>query len=280
MKTYSQAYVECLKHGPFSGHIDPWVEAAHYFHQIHGGMIDHLLGQIQDLLLGMGYFAGREASLQILQGRQPDVFIQGKTWAELDRVISWDYETAAVELLAEPGIVAESAELFAIHVKESSSGNLVTVVEIVSPSNKMDADDMAQYQDRRARLVLNQAVNVVEVDLTRSVKRLFKHPHTTGHHYHTALHLVGRWPRVVLSDFGEALKRVAVPLQEHAVAVDLQAAYDQAYRRAAIATHIHTANHYTAAELPFPSLLTDEQRQAALGAVADWQRRLAQLETA
>src|SRR5688572_21277940 len=60
----SKAYNELLKIGAFPGQIDPWAEAR-FFHAIHGGMIGHLMEQIQGPLEEIGYIAGRETSLTI-----------------------------------------------------------------------------------------------------------------------------------------------------------------------------------------------------------------------
>jgi hypothetical protein len=276
---YSSEYVELLRKGPFAGRIDPWAETARYFQQIHSGMIENFLSQIQEPLMEMGYWAGKEVSLQVMEGRQPDVFVQ-RSALEAEKLREWDYATAAAEVLAEPGVIAETRpELQAIHVKEFESGDLVTVVEIVSPRNKAKADEIAQYQDRRGRLLFNQGVNVVEIDPTRSVKRLLNHHLTAAHAYHTVVYLPDVWPRVIFNDVGEPLKRLALPLRAEVVPIELQQAYDHAYQTAAVANQILSNGRYTEQDLPFPSLLTDEQRQTALRAVTYWRDELTKLKS-
>jgi len=274
---YATEYVALLKKGPFPGRIDPWAEAGRYFQQIHSGMIENFLGQIQEPLMEMGYWAGKEVSLQIMEGRQPDVFVQRST-LKAEKLREWDYATAAAEVLAEPGVVAEnSLELQAIHIKDFESGELVTVVEIISPRNKTESDEIARYQDRRGRLLNNQGVNVIEIDPTRSVKRLLNHYSTAEHAYHTVVYLPGAWPRVLYNDVGEVLKRLALPLRAEVVPMELQQAYDHAYQIAAIANQILSEGRYTEQDLPFPSLLTDEQRQTALRAITHWRDELTAL---
>jgi hypothetical protein len=275
---YSSEYVALLRKGPFPGRIDPWAEARRYFQQIHSGMIENFLSQIQEPLMEMGYWAGKEVSLQVMEGRQPDVFVQRST-LKIEKLREWDYATAAAEVLAEPGVIAESNEVLqSIHVKEFESGELVTVVEIISPRNKTEPDEIARYQDRRGRLLFNQGVNVVEIDPTRSVKRLLNHRSTTDHAYHTAVYLPDVWPRVLFNDVGEALKPLALPLRAEVVRMELQQAYDHAYQAAAIANQILSDGRYTEQDLPFPSLLTDEQRQTALRAVTYWRDELIALK--
>jgi hypothetical protein len=62
-----------------------------------------------------------------------------------------------------------------------------------------------------------------------------------------------------------------------AIPVETQTTYDHAYHLAAIAGHIQHEGRYTEADLPFPSLLTDQQRKIALEQAQMWQQRLLQL---
>lgn len=48
---YPPAYIDLLESGPFPGRLDPWVEDAHYFEQIHSGIIHQLLHQTRRELL-------------------------------------------------------------------------------------------------------------------------------------------------------------------------------------------------------------------------------------
>ncbi len=276
-KQHSPAYREHLKKGPFPGQIDPWAEAARYFQQIHSGMIDHILEQIQDPLIDRGYIAGKETSIQIIEGRQPDVFVKREGNGTVSLPSRWNYADVAAAVMVEPGVIADVPELQGIHIKDMTSNTLVTILEVISPRNKSEDYLVDEYRHRRIHLLLSQGVNVVEVDATRSVKRLLDHSYTASHHYHIAIYLPLEAPRLHLTDFGQPLKRFALPLRGDAVPVDTQNAYDHAYRRAAIAGHIQNENRYTEADLPFRSLLTDQQQKIALEQVEIWQTRLTQL---
>lgn len=272
---FSDAYVQHLKSGPFAGRIDPWAEVGRYFHPIHSGMIDHILGQIQDPLMKMGYLVGRETSLQVTEGRLPDLLVQQVPAVEDSGV--WDYAAAATAVMAEPGELAEEPDLEAIHLTDLRTGELVTVLEIISPTNKKQIDLIEEYQERRQRLFIKQHVSVVEIDATRSLKRLLEHKRTFWYPYHTAVFMPHAVPRVIGSVFEEPLKRFALPLHHEVVPVEPQAAYDHAYQRAGIAAHILTDNHYEDTQLPFPSTLTADQRQQAIQAVQKWQEELERL---
>jgi hypothetical protein len=274
---FSKAYVEHLQKGPFPGQVDPWAEAGRYFQQIHSSMIDNLVAQSTPVLLEMGYIVGREASLQIADGREPDIFVQAAMNAPTSR-LRWDYETAASEVLAEPGVsLAAEVELDALHIKHLDTGDLVTVVEIISPGNKEKPDAMMNYRARRERLLIDRGVNVVEIDLTRSVKRLVLDTLVNRYAYHIAVYLPGYDPRLIGMDYGQALKRFALPLRGEVVPLELQAAYEHAYQLFAIAGQIDKYSSYAETELPFPSLLTDQQIAQALRAAAEWRAKLAEL---
>jgi hypothetical protein len=279
-KHFPAQYVALYKRGPFPGRIDPWAEDAHYFQQIHAGIIGHLLEQVQDKVFEMGYLAGRETSLQIAERREPDLYVQRQPNAPVKSIEKWDYAAAAAAALAEPGVSVdwEIPELHALYIAELGTGELVTIVEVVSPSNKDDRKTILEYQQRRERLV-RLGVNIVEIDLTRSVKHLLEDKLAAAYAFHVAVYLPEQLPRLIGMDFGEPLKRVALPLRGEVVAMELQAAYDHAYQVALIPAHINDKGRYVESELPFPTLLTSQQRQDALAAVATWQAELTRLKT-
>lgn len=271
---YSEVQQKLFQAGPFAGQIDPFAEAARYFHPIHGEMMSALLSQLQIPLMQRGYVAGRETSLQIAEGREPDIFVRLDGYPSQQRE-RWDYDTAAAEVLAEPGVVVDvEDDLGALHIREAESGTLVTVLEIVSPGNKTQDYEILAYRERRSRLLLEQGVNVVELDATRSLKRLTMNPVTQTTAYHVAIYLPGESVRIVEVAYQQTLKRIALPLRADVMAVELHEAYTQAYSRIVTAWHIEHEGRYTEADLPLPTTLTDEQRQAALESVERWRAAL------
>lgn len=277
-KRFSTAYVEHRQQGPFPGRIDPWAEIGRYFQQIHAGMIGELLKQIQKPLLEMGYEAARETSLQIAEQREPDIYVRYTNSPEAP-MPEWDYVASAQQILAEPGVMIEGQEpeLHAIFVRDFESGDLVTVVEIVSPSNKNEKSQILDYGERRERII-RKGINVMEIDPTRSIKRLLQDVYVTTYAYHVAVYVPPQAPRVIGIDFGQPLKRVALPLRGEVIGMELQAAYDTAYQEPSIAGQIYSEGNYTEAALPFPSLLTPDQRREALVAIATWKGELERLK--
>jgi hypothetical protein len=157
------------------------------------------------------------------------------------------------------------------------TGQLVTVIEIISPRNKTHRQDILRYKEQREHVFLKQMVNVVEIDATRSVKRLIVHELTRGYPYHTAIYLPGEMPRILENSFEDILKPFALPLGGEVLRVEPQQAYNRAYQRGVIAGLIMDEDRYTESELPFPSTLTDTQKETALQAIEAWQAQLEKL---
>ncbi len=259
--------------GPFPGRIDPWAEDAHYFHAIHGRMISGLVSQLHSTLRKMGYVVGTETSLQILEGREPDFYVRRIT--PKSPVPALDYELAAVEMLVEPGEkVADLPELDALTIRDIRTGDLVTVVEIVSPGNKTNAQAVFAYQERRTRLYLENGINVVELDITRSIKRLTQNSLTALYPYHIAIYLPGDALRIVGVEFEHPLKPIALPLRGEVTAMLLHDVYAQAYQQLTTAWHIQHETQYHEDKLPYASLMSDDQRQILVQAVKAWQENL------
>lgn len=279
--TTNQAYTLHYARGPFAGSVDPWAEDDFYFNQLHSGIIAKILGQIWEPLFNLGYVVSKEASLQIAEIHKPDIAVrQLDVQPDVEYPRPLDYSSAAAAILAEPGVAIDSmeAEFQAIFIRALEDHRLVTVIEIISPSNKDTSAIVMRYRERRQDSLLSQGVNVVEVDLTRSVKRLLEHPLTAQHPYHIAIFIPDDRPRVVTVDLGEPVKRVAIPLRADVVGVDLQDAYGQAYIEAMIAMQIDSKGGYIPKHLPFPSLLTGEQRDQLLKQVKVWKSELDRLK--
>ncbi len=280
-KPYSDAYVQHLTRGPFPGRVDPWAEAGRYFQQIHSGIIIDLMSQMGPELIQLGYIASKETSLQIVALRKPDVSVQ-ITREQIEEKKHFDYAEAATAVLAEPGFAVEieTSELESIYIRTLGSNILITVIEVISPRNKTHSAEMETYRDERTQLFLDQGVNVVEIDPTRSVKRLFEHTFTRVYPYHVAVFMPGEHTHIIFNNLNEPLKRCAIPLQSEVIGVDVQHAYDFGYQESFIAPQLENATNYHEDALPFPSLLTDSQRQSALEAVGEWHKMLKQLKEA
>lgn len=158
---------------PFPG-MDPWLEDVELWPDVHNSLIV----SIRDVLspaVRPRYFVGVESRTTVLTGAdqdhlyRPDVKIR----------------TTGVNLPERPGGVAviervqaepfhvvmpmpndEIEEIF-LTIEELPSRQLVTVVEVLSPTNKKTKRAREEYLDKRREL-LGSGVNFVEIDLLRS----------------------------------------------------------------------------------------------------------------
>jgi hypothetical protein len=291
---FDEAYFQLSEGGPFSGRVDPWAEAGRYFRQLHAAIISQMQVTLHKPLFALGYFAGRETSFQVVERRQPDINVRQKlVYTPTAPTVrpdhaAFDYRLAAAEAMAEPGVYLADPmpELDALYIREiKPPGNLVTVVEIISPSNKADRNEIAQFSADREKLVRGQKVHMVEIDLTRSVKRMIAGARVDLYPYHIAVHLAlesaegTHGTQFIGLEFGVSLKRFALPLRAEVLAVDTQALYDAAYQQNSLSTQIDLETGYEEAHLPFPSLLSEAERRDALAAVAHWRAELAMLRT-
>src|SRR5689334_3411337 len=93
-------YAQLLQRGPFPGQVDPFAEMSKYFHQIHDNLIGSIAAQIAGAILDLGHVVSQEDSIQIGEvEHKPD-----------------DVENA-------------------IHIREMETHVLITVIEVISPSN-------------------------------------------------------------------------------------------------------------------------------------------------
>jgi hypothetical protein len=272
----SPQYIQLIKRGPFPKHIDPWAEKGHYFHQLHAHMITYMLDAMSEPLLELGYVAGREASLQITEQGQPDIFVRGE--GNRPSKLS-SYSQAAAEAQLEVGVAIETPrlELDRIFIKSRDLRKLVTVIEIISPNNKTKYEEMVAYRQRREQLLI-EGVHCVEIDLTRSIRRLLDNLISEKFPYHIAIHLHDEDSRFIGIQLTETPKSFALPLRAEIIPVQLDNIYLQAYARLSIALQLYEDGHYIAEHLPFPSTLSEDERKILLEQVETWKLALKEAE--
>jgi hypothetical protein len=130
-----------------------------------------------------------------------------------------------------------------VEIRDATRGHrLVTLVEIVSPSNKRPGPDRRAYEEKQ-REILESSTHLIELDLLREGKRLFPYPELFAvaeklecDYLILSNKSTGRrdgWMDYTLFPVGirEPLPCIPVPLseQESAVPLDLQVAVRQAY---------------------------------------------------
>jgi hypothetical protein len=161
-------------HSPFPG-MDPYTEARHLWKGLHTQLIGELSTHQLPPLLAPAYFVDAEPSLQIRHEgtAYPDLQIMARREPAHPRPAGLGLavvEPTAV-ITAAP-VEDEEEEESAIFIREAATERLVTVIEILSYSNKTaGVEKRARYLLKR-RETLASGVHLVEIDLLRWGQRV------------------------------------------------------------------------------------------------------------
>jgi hypothetical protein len=138
-----------------------------------------------------------------------------------------------------PGVTTRKARRLVI--RDGKSQDVVTVIEVLSPSNKVGGADRDKYLEKRNE-VLTSAAHFVELDLLRGGRRMPLRPPPAGDYYA----LVSRaWqrPDMGLWPFGlrDPLPAIPIPLRpgEPEPLLDLKPILDRAYDEAGYEDRIY-----------------------------------------
>ena len=147
------------------------------------------------------------------------------------RVGERDY--ASEEALFTSIIRQEHKEAF-IEVRQRSDGRLITLIEVVSPANKITTKGRGVYADRRAE-VKKMNAHVVEIDLVLQGQTLIEGAKDSAPTWDYAV-VVTRWTHpdryeIYSATLPKRLPRFRVPLasDDRDTVLDLQAAVTRAY---------------------------------------------------
>ena len=239
---------ESSTRSPFPG-MDPYLER--YWDDVHHMLIAYARDQLQPSLppdlrarAEQRVFVDSscpadDAEEPESRGRflRPDIAVAESGHAVVTRTApSWDLATAeplVVQLADEP---VSQGYIQIIDVR--SGGRVVTVIEMISPSNKVPGAGHALYS-KKQREVLASGANLVEIDLTRAGDRgsILPWAAIPPSHRTTYTVCVRRATRplelaVYALPLDHALPAIAIPLREtdSDVRLDLQPLVDLCYR--------------------------------------------------
>ena len=168
---------------PFPG-MDPHLESPHLWPGFHNAFAD----PVHDLLnrsLPQPYYALLETHVEITLTHfgltrviRPDVTMDRSSrkttdvtaTAVADEVRTEVSESVKIEVECEP------VELASVVIKDSKSNHeVVTAIEMISPTNKRPCEDRERYLEKRKE-ILGSGVSLVEIDLLREGRRPYNEP--------------------------------------------------------------------------------------------------------
>ncbi len=226
--------------------MDPFIEKQ-CWEDFHQEMTSAMRSQLLPLLLERGYDATLEQRVYLERRElsetrrlvRPDIAIHtekrllggsGGGVALLEPITE-----AEVTELTLPTLTDERREPY-IAIYKMPERRLVTVIELLSPTNKNpNADGYHEYLHKRNQ-ILDSEVHLVEIDLLREGNRLPTIEPLPEGDYYVFLSRSERRPRVIVIAWklNHRLPRIPIPLLEGDpdVPLDLQAAYEDAFARA------------------------------------------------
>ncbi|MCS6910180.1 MAG: DUF4058 family protein [Anaerolineales bacterium] len=252
---------------PFPG-MDPWLEDPARWPGVHQRLITYLADDMQPHLRPR-YAATIGERIYVATHHRniyPDVMVVQRPLKEAAVEYVVDAPPAAGDEgdIAQPWIVAlppEEMRVPYIEIVQTESGEVVTVIELISPINKAEGLGRDQYLKKQAEILRSQA-NLVEIDLLGAGLRTMPTPRdATGkpppHRYLIGVYRATDREHVEVYPvrLDQRLPRFRIPLRapDPDIVVDLQALFDRCYDNGAYADLVD----YTQ---PAPAALSDEEQ--------------------
>jgi hypothetical protein len=225
--------------------MDPYLEAPEHWRGVHHGLITYIRDDLQPLLRPH-YRADMDERLVVswvnLESRDiyPDVFIRPTSGL----LPAWTDTGGGVAVAEREVLVAdepltlpreELQEAF-LKIRDVRNGEVVTIIEILSPTNKSEVGGgRSQYLEKQEE-VLASNVNLVEIDLLRGGERtaaLPPKPLRVPYQYMVCVQRAARRDRVEVYPFTvrQRLPRVRIPLRppDPDVVLDLPTLFTRCY---------------------------------------------------
>lgn len=250
---------------PFPG-MDPWLERPGLFPSFHATLISTIQAAL-NAALPAGYVASNESRVYVDPElhRIPDLGVFGPDAPTGGAVATLELKglvAAAVEPVSDP------VEEHYLEILSVDDERLVTVIEVVSPSNKTNSDGRTSYKQKQGECRAS-GVNLVEIDLVRGGPHVTAVPEprlravAPNSDYHVCVTVAGAPRRYFVAGFALAdpLPAISVPLESGVppVPLDLQAVFNQTFDAGAYAKRVRYARKEP--EVP----LSPEQRAWAEG---------------
>jgi hypothetical protein len=156
---------------PFPG-MNPYLEQDDAWHDFHERFIPAAAEWIE-AGVGPRYIVRIDEHVYVHEGAERELV--GRADVAIAQTEAWDGPATEQAYSESPVLVRlpvlDTAREGFIEVRDRRSRQLVTVVELVSPSNKLSGPDRRQYLDKRNQLLASPA-HLVEIDLLRGGPRL------------------------------------------------------------------------------------------------------------
>jgi hypothetical protein len=230
---------------PFPG-IDPWLEGSAHWQGFQNSFVTYLRDELR-AVLPRGYrvstevrvYFEREDLLGPTAERVPDVEVYRRGGAPGTAVLERPVIEEGVLL---GGAAVERREAW-LAIRSLPNDELVTALEVLSPSNKRSGDGRAPYRVKQEQLAAS-GVNLVEIDMVRGGQHTVRAPAewltSLPPYDHLTTVYRAAWPayvQVIHWTLRDPLPVVPIPLDPSVPEprVDLQPVYARAYENGDLA---------------------------------------------
>lgn len=227
---------------PFPG-MNPYLEHPDLWSEVHSRLIVAIADNIAPTLLP-NYYVAIEKRVYLSTPEDslligiPDVSViapEVKSAQELER------NPTSMATLSKPDeaqtvtvALAEEVEERYLEIRETKTGRVVTVIELLSPKNKRAGEGKEAYL-RKRQSILTSATQLVEIDLLRGGKPMPMQGVTQFKDYRILVSRCDFRPHAQLYAFNlpDAIPKVELPLQggENSLVFDLKPILDGVYDR-------------------------------------------------
>ena len=240
--------------------MDPYLEHPSLWPDVHNSLIAAIRDALSPLV-APGYYVALERRAYLL--KPDDIALIGRPNLSVVR--------PGPKAMREPGVayagvldvdvpLADEVEESYLAVYAVRSRELVTLIELLSPINKVNVDGRRQYVEKRAQ-ILRTRTNLVEIDLLRAGEPMPVVGPAVESDYRILISRGWRRPHAKLYAFAlrQPIPTIPVPLRpdEVELVIDLNAVLHALYGRARFDLQLDYAQQ------PMPPLRTEDGEWAA-----------------
>lgn len=229
---------------PFPG-MNPWLEQDDVWEDFHSRYLPAIAAQLSHGV-GTSYFVKIEQQLYIHESSAEERALLGRADVGIAQVRPSQSAQASAGTISAPTYavippVPETTRHSWIEIRDKRHRSIVTVIELLSPSNKRPGPDRAAYFAKRHQL-LNSETHFIEIDFLRGGPRMPLEDLPKCDYYVMVSRAqdrprVGLWP----IKLREVLPEMPVPLLagDKPIMVNLQAALNDVYDQSTYQNYIY-----------------------------------------
>lgn len=228
---------------PFPG-MNPWLEQDDVWEDFHSRYLPAIAAQLAHGV-GKSYFVKIEQQLYIHEHSADERVLFGKADVGIaqtgSEAVAAETTTLAAPMYAIIPPAPETIKHLWIEIRDKRSRAIVTVIEVLSPSNKRIGPDRAAYFSKR-HAVLESNTHFVEIDLLRGGPRMPLENLPKCDYYVMISRAqdrptAGIWPL----NLREKLPEIPIPLlpPDAPIKLDLQAALNSVYDQSTYENYIY-----------------------------------------